>query len=218
VDLPDVDQPTGIPWRIRRAGADDLEPIVAISNRAAAETIANFAIEPEPVDGWRARFEAQRAMHPWLVVEAGPVDDGGERILGFARSGPWLGRGAYAFSAEVSVYLRPEATGRGLGRALYDRLFAILRAQGRRSLLAGIALPNPASVALHERMGMRRVSLLRAVGWKFGRWHDVGYWQVLWDAEGGVIHPGDHRTNDELGPPRPLRTVDEALAGLDERP
>jgi phosphinothricin acetyltransferase len=122
-------------------------------------------------------------------------------IAGFAKASPWKGRCAYAHSAETTVYLAADARGRGVGRALYEKLFAMLRAQGFRTLLAGITLPNEPSVRLHESMGMKRIALLERVGWKFDRWHDVGYWQV---------HLGE---SDEA--PSPIRTVLEVAAQCD---
>lgn len=180
------DMPT--PRRTTRA---DVPAITAIANHYARTSAANFATEDEPVDAWLAAFDATAATHPWLVVE----DEDG--VAGFAKASPWKGRCAYAHAVEVTVYLRPDALRRGLGRALYDRLFAILQAQGYRTALAGITLPNPGSVRLHEAMGMTRAAVFEAVGFKFGAWHDVGYWQVRWGE----------------GAPGPVRSVDAVLAG-----
>jgi phosphinothricin acetyltransferase len=112
----------------------------------------------------------QGASRPWLVAED-------ERVLGFAYAGRWRGRCAYRFSAEITVYMDERATGRGLGSRLLTELFERLRAAGMHSVLAGIALPNEASVALHEKMGMEKVAHFGQVGFKLGRWIDVGYWQ-----------------------------------------
>ena len=158
---------------IRLATPDDLPCILAISNRAALHTAANFAVEPETLDEWRHDYELTHEMFPWLVA----TDEKGA-VLGFARASPWQGRCAYAWTAETTVYIHPEHHRRGLGTALYARLVATLRAQGYRTLLGGITQPNPASVKLHESLGFRRVALLEKVGWKFDRWHDVGYWQL----------------------------------------
>jgi phosphinothricin acetyltransferase len=114
-------------------------------------------------------------MFPWLVAAGG---EGGP-VLGFAKAARWKGRCAYNWSAETTVYIHPDHHGRGLGTALYGRLIRILTAQGYRTLLGGITVPNPASVRLHESLGFRRVALLEQVGWKFDRWHDVGYWELL---------------------------------------
>lgn len=157
---------------IRLAAREDLAAIVAISNLAAERTPANFATEPEPERQWLVTWEATRAHHPWLVaVER-------ERVIGFAKSGPHRARGAYAWTAEVSVYIDPPAHGRGVGAALYARLIPLLRAQGYMTLLAGIATPNPASERLHERVGFVRCGTYHRAGWKLGAWHDVGYWEL----------------------------------------
>lgn len=182
--------------RVRRALFDDLAAIVAISNRAAVETAANFAIEPETVESWQRSFRETSAMYPWLVAT-----DDDDRALGFAKASPWKGRCAYTYSAEISVYVQPEHHGRGLGRALYTTLLATLAAQGYRSVLGGITLPNPASVRLHESFGLRRVAVFERIGWKFDRWHDVGYWQ-------GSL-------GDAAAPPGRLRPVEDVYPAAD---
>ena len=108
---------------------------------------------------------------PWLVAE----QDG--RVLGYAYAGPWKSRAAYRFAVEVTVYLAPGFTRRGWGTRLCEELFARLRERGVHTVVGGIALPNDASVALHERLGMVKVAHFREIGFKLGRWIDVGYWQ-----------------------------------------
>ena len=98
-------------------------------------------------------------------------------VVGYAYAGPWRTRAAYRFAVETTVYLDRNRTGHGLGRALYGRLLADLRELGFRCAMGGIALPNDASVALHERMGFVKVAHFREVGFKFNRWIDVAYWQ-----------------------------------------
>jgi L-amino acid N-acyltransferase YncA len=117
-----------------------------------------------------ARFSA---THQFLVAE-----EGGE-VVGYAYACRWRERPAYDWAVEVSVYVDAAHQGEGIGRALYAELFDRLRAQGFRSAVAGITLPNPASIALHERMGFVSIGALREVGWKQDAWHDVGYWQLL---------------------------------------
>jgi len=174
---------------VRLATPADLPAILAISNWAAAHTAANFAVEPEPLAQWEGDYTSTNAMYPWLVAVAVAVavddDDGdGGTVLGFAKAGRWKGRCAYAYSVEVTVYVHPDHHGRGVGRRLYERLFAILKQQGYHAVFGGITQPNEASVRLHESFGMRRVALFERVGWKFGRWHDVAYWQgTLREAE-----------------------------------
>lgn len=108
---------------------------------------------------------------PWLVAE----QDG--QIVGYAYAGPWKSRAAYRYAVEVTVYLAPGCTRRGWGTRLYEELFARLREVGVHTVVGGIALPNDASVALHERLGLVKVAHFREIGFKLGRWIDVGYWQ-----------------------------------------
>ena len=175
---------------VRLAVPDDLPAIVAISNWAAANTAANFAIEPETEQAWQQEWRETHEAFPWLVA----VDDTG-KVWGFAKASPWKGRCAYEWTAETTVYIAPDHHGQGVGTALYRKLIGILRDQGYRTVLGGITQPNPASVRLHEAMGYRRVALLERVGWKFDRWHDVGYWELH-------LEDGD-------GPPATIRPVSE---------
>ncbi len=160
--------------RIRLAGKEDLPEILAISNWAARHTAANFAVEPERLEDWRKEWLTNRREYPWLVA----VDGGGE-VVGFAKASPWKGRCAYNWTAEVTVYVRSEHHRQGHARALYGRLIEVLKAQGYRTLLGGITQPNEASVRLHESFGMKRVAMFETIGWKFEKWHDVGYWQLI---------------------------------------
>ncbi len=104
------------------------------------------------------------------------MEDG--RVAGYAYASRWNLRSAYRHTVECTAYLAPDATGRGLGTRLYEELFARLRSLDVHAVIAVIALPNPASVALHERFGLRQAGLFREVGRKFGAWVDVGYWQA----------------------------------------
>lgn len=177
---------------IRLATREDVAAIVAISNTAAASTIANFCIEPESIDQWLAAWDRDHRMYPWLVAE----DEAGA-VIAFAKASPYLGRCAYHWTAEVTVYIDPEHHGRGLGTALYERLFAMLMQQGYRSVFAGIALPNPASRRLHEKFGLDHVGTLEDIGYKFGGWHSVAYYF-------GHLGPGD-----APGPPGEIIAVDD---------
>jgi L-amino acid N-acyltransferase YncA len=161
----------GVGVSIRDATSDDAAAIAAIYNRYVLDTTITFEEEAVTEDEMRARIaEVQTASLTWLVATD-------ERLLGFAYASKWKGRCAYRFSAEVTVYLDEGAAGRGLGSRLYAELFERLRAAGMHSVLAGIALPNESSVALHEKMGMEKVAHFGEVGFKLGRWVDVGYWQ-----------------------------------------
>jgi L-amino acid N-acyltransferase YncA len=157
---------------IRDAVAADALRIAEIYNHYVLHTIVTFEEEPVAADEMARRMDEVRAASlPWIVSEnAG-------RILGFAYASKWKGRCAYRFSTEVTVYLDPESGGRGLGSTLYGKLFPMLAERNVHVALGGIALPNPASIALHEKFGMKKVAHLEEVGFKFGAWIDVGYWQ-----------------------------------------
>ncbi len=119
-----------------------------------------------------ARIRRIQETHPWLVAERG-----GE-VVAYAYACPHRQRTAYRWSVDVSVYVAPGHLGQGIGRALYAELFERLRAQRFRMAYAGITLPNPASVALHESLGFVQVGTMREVGWKLGEWRDVGWFQL----------------------------------------
>lgn len=158
---------------IRPAEPADAAAICAIYNHYVAHTVITFEEDPVvEVEMARRIAEVTQRPLPWLVAE----EDGA--VLGYAYATPWRPRSAYRFSVESTVYLKEGATGRGTGRALYSALLDDLRARGVHCVIGGIALPNPASVGLHERMGFRKVGHLEEVGWKQDRWVDVGYWEL----------------------------------------
>jgi L-amino acid N-acyltransferase YncA len=119
-----------------------------------------------------ARIRRVSATHPWLVAELG------NEVVGYAYACPHGERPAYRWAAEVSVYVDAARVGRGIGRRLYTELLEQLRGQRFRLACAGITLPNPASVALHESLGFALVGVSRGIGWKQGAWRDVGWWQL----------------------------------------
>ncbi len=137
-----------------------------------------------------ARIERIRAAHPWLVAERG-----GE-VVGYAYACPHRQRPAYRWSVDVSVYVAARQLGEGLGRVLYAALFERLRAQRFRMAYAGITLPNPASVGLHESLGFVQVGTMREVGWKLGAWRDVGWFQLE------LAPAGPERPPEPLSPER----------------
>ena len=143
-----------------------------IYNHYIRETVVTFEEEPLSASEIARRIEeVQRASLHWLVAER----DG--NVLGYAYAGKWNRRTAYRFAVEVTVYIDPDHVGRGLGSRLYRQLFALLERQGIHAVIGGIALPNEASVALHEKFGLQKVAHFKEVGFKFNRWIDVGYWQ-----------------------------------------
>jgi len=158
---------------IRRAANDDAEAIARIYNHYIENTIITFEETPVTASEMQQRMGLPDNQLPWLVVE-----EGGD-LLGYAYASPWKPRAAYRHSVECSVYLDQHATGRGFGRQLYQTLLETLREQGIHAVIGGIALPNEASVGLHESLGFEKVAHFREVGRKFDRWIDVGYWQLM---------------------------------------
>jgi phosphinothricin acetyltransferase len=158
---------------IRSATTGDAEAICAIYNHYVLETTISFEEATVPQAEMESRIHETLVSLPWLVWE----QDGA--IRGFAYASKWKGRCAYRHSAEVTVYLDPKSTGCGIGSQLYRALLADLRQRNFHAVIGAIALPNAASIALHQSLGFRKVAHFEQVGWKFGRWIDVGYWQLL---------------------------------------
>ncbi len=157
---------------IRLATPADAARVAAIYAPGVERTIASFEEEAPDAAEMARRISGTLPAHPWLVYEA----DG--EVAGYAYAGPHHPRAGYRWSVTVSVYVDDAWHRRGIGRALYRSLFAILRAQGLVNAYAGIALPNPGSVRLHESLGFRPVGVYRAVGFKHGAWVDVGWWHL----------------------------------------
>lgn len=145
--------------------------MAAVYAEYVRHTAVSFELQP-PDDAEIARRMAARPRLPWLVAVRG------EAVVGYCCATSHRARPAYRWSVDCSVYLAPPEQGRGTGRRLYEALLPELRALGHVTACAGIALPNPASVALHESLGFRLVGVYRDVGFKHGSWHDVGWWQL----------------------------------------
>lgn len=159
---------------VRDATAADAEAIAGLYNHFVVATVVTFEESAVPaVEMARRIAEVQAAALPWLVA----TREG--RVVGYAYAAPWRARSAYRHSVEITVYVDQAMPGQGIGSALYTELFARLRARGVHAVIGGITLPNDASVALHERFGMRKVAHFAEVGFKFGAWRDVGYWQCV---------------------------------------
>lgn len=158
---------------IRNAVAGDAESIARIYNHYILNTIITFEEEAVTAEEMAVRIsEIRSARLPWLVAD----HDG--QVVAYAYASKWKGRCAYRYSVETTVYVDPGFVRKGFGSKLYEHLFARLRDCGMHLAIGGIALPNDASVALHERFGMLRVARFEEVGFKFGKWIDVGYWQA----------------------------------------
>ena len=160
---------------IRSATAADAASILAIYAPIVRDTIISFETEVPTAAEIAHRIDATLKTYPFLVAEMRGA------IAGYAYAGEHRARAAYRWSVDVTVYVAAPARRSGVGRALYARLLPMLAQQQFHAAFAGIALPNPASVGLHEAMGFTPVGIYREVGFKFGRWHDVGWWQRLLD-------------------------------------
>ena len=158
---------------IRLARADDAPAIQAIYAPVVSHTPISFETTPPSIEEMSQRIEQTLKSFPWLVYE-----DTGE-LLGYAYASQHRIRSAYQWSVDVSIYVHEHSRRQGIGRQLYAALFKLLRQQGFYNAYAGITLPNPASVALHEAMGMQPLGVYQKVGYKLGAWHDVGWWQGL---------------------------------------
>jgi phosphinothricin acetyltransferase len=158
----------------RPATAEDAAAIAAIYNHYVATTCVTFETDPVTAGDMAERIaETTNAGLPWWVAE------GASGVVGYAYASKWKGRCAYRYSVESTVYLSKDHTGAGIGRQLYEALIGQLRLAKLHAVIGGIALPNDASIALHERLGFEQVARFKEVGFKQNRWIDVGYWQLL---------------------------------------
>lgn len=178
---------------IRLAATTDAAAINTIYAPIVEETIISLEFVSPSVEEMAQRIEAVTAHYPWLVCE----HDGA--IAGYAYASQHSARAGYQWAANVSVYVHAGWRGRGVGRGLYIGLLALLQAQGYYGAYAGISLPNPASVALHQSVGFTPVGVYRAVGYKFGAWHDVGWWEC--------------ELRQRIAEPAPLVSIGELVAG-----
>jgi L-amino acid N-acyltransferase YncA len=185
---------------IRFATQKDAGQIVEIYAPFCVGTPVSFETEPPSLALMRQRIKTTLKVFPWVVC----ADQG--QILGYAYASKHRERAGYRWSVDVSVYVREGHRRKGLGRALYSSLFAILRLQGFYNIVAGISLPNPASVSLHESMGLRLVGVYPGIGFKCGEWHDVGWWQLALRARDG--EPKEPRAFREV---RDLPACNDAL-------
>ena len=159
---------------IRRASPTDAGPIARIYNHFVENTVITFEEEAVSAPDMAARIaEAQGLSLPWLVAEVEGA------IVGYAYARRWRPRSAYRYSAETTIYLERGFEGRRIGATLYSALLPLLRERGIHVAIGGVALPNDASVALHEKLGFERVATFRQVGFKHDRWVDVAYWQLV---------------------------------------
>lgn len=160
--------------QLRAATSSDAERIADIYNYYVENTIVTFEEQIVSAAEIAGRIsEVQRQELPWLVAEAAG------QVVGYSHASRWKARSAYRFAVETTVYLKQGWQGQGIGKALYSALIPLLQSKGIHAVIGGAALPNPASVALHEALGFERVATFRQVGFKLERWVDVAYWQLI---------------------------------------
>jgi phosphinothricin acetyltransferase len=157
---------------VRVATEADADAVAAIYAPYVNDTAISFEEQPPSVAEMAERIAATLTTYPFLVYDAG------QGVVGYAYAGAHAGRPAYRWSCNLSAYVAPGHARRGMGRALYSMLLDLLKAQGFHAAFAGVALPNDASVGLHEAMGFRHLGTYREVGFKHGRWCDVGWWRL----------------------------------------
>jgi len=159
---------------VRSATVSDAETIAHIYNYYVQNTVITFEEESVSAEVMATRVaEIQGAALPWLVADLDGL------VVGYTYASKWKVRSAYRYSVETTVYLEQGREGQGLGTRLYGELLSILRGQGIHAAIGGVALPNEASVALHEKLGFEHVATFRQVGFKHQKWVDVAYWQIL---------------------------------------
>lgn len=161
-------------WPVRAVSASDAAAIAGIYNHYIQTSVITFEEQTlSDADVAQRIADVQALGLPWLVAEQD------ELILGYAYATRWKPRTAYRYSVEITVYMAPGSVGKGLGTALYAELFRQLRSLGVHAAVGGIALPNDASVALHEKVGMKKIGEFEQIGFKQGQWLNVGYWQIV---------------------------------------
>jgi L-amino acid N-acyltransferase YncA len=158
--------------QIRIAEERDARAIAGIYAPAITDGVISFELTPPSAEEMARRIVAIQRQYPWLVYEESKT------VLGYVYASVHNERAAYRWSVDVTAYIGHDAHRRGIGRALYTALFEILVLQGYRSACAGVTLPNTASVQMHAAMGFKEVGIYHDVGYKFGKWHDVGWYEL----------------------------------------
>lgn len=167
---------------IRATGEGDFDAIAAITNHSILHTAVHFGYDAVTGDELRKTWREGLAVYPWFSAVVG------DRVVGYAKAGVWRTRPAYRWTCEVGLYLSHEVRGRGLGTRLYGALIEELKVRGFHSAVGAITIPNEASIRLHEKLGFVQVGVFRDSGYKFGTWHDTGFWQLM--LQGSSHRPG----------------------------
>lgn len=179
---------------MRAARPEDAAAIAAIYAPYVLGGTVSFESEAPDARAMRARMAASDGFYPWLVATNGDEHGG---VLAYAYATRFRDRPAYAYVVETSVYVAGASAGQGVGRLLYEALIDTLRAQGFTQAIGVIALPNDASIRAHEAAGFRRAGVFREVGFKHGRWVDVGYWQCQLNES--AVPPVEPRAFKDVG-------------------
>ena len=163
-------------YRIRSVSVDDAESICSVYNYYVENTIISFEEDLVNQNEMKKRINEKIEVYPWLIYEENGM------VLGYAYLSKWKERAAYRFTVEDSIYVHHQAKGRGIGKLLFDALISeIKQRKGLHSIMGVISLPNVSSVFLHEKYGFKKVAHFSEAGYKFGKWIDVGYWQIMAD-------------------------------------
>lgn len=177
--------------QIRPTQTQDITSITALLNHEIAHGVAHFGTEPMAESDISEQLAQAGDRFPWYTA----MDDSG--FLGFCKSAPWSTRGGYDWTAEITIYLAHQARGRGIGKVLYAKLLSTLKAQRFQVIVAGVSEPNPASVALHNSIGMKQTGYNSKMGFKHGQWIDVSYYQMI--------------VGNQSNSPDPVLSITEAL-------
>lgn len=157
---------------IRKVKLSDAKAIMEIYNYYVLHTIVTFDDAPFTVDEFKERIQTVSAMYPFIVFEES------KKLLGYAYANKWREKPAYKNTVEITIYIHPEAHGKQIGSRLYAELLSQLKNEHYHVIVGGLTLPNEASVKLHEKFGFKQVAHFKEVGNKFGKWLDVGFWQL----------------------------------------
>ncbi|MFN6499739.1 MAG: arsinothricin resistance N-acetyltransferase ArsN1 family B [Nostoc sp. DedQUE01] len=177
---------------IRLAEENDASQMLLIYAPIVQKTTISFELEAPSETEFQNRIQSYQQKMPWLVCEIN-----GE-LAGYAYASPYRTRAAYQWSVESSVYVGENHRRKGVAKALYTTLFKLLQLQGFYTVVAAIALPNQPSVAVHEAVGFVPVGVFHRVGFKFGKWRDVGYWQLSLQPQQSLLSDGDEPINSPL--------------------
>lgn len=193
--------------RIRSITAADAQAVADIYAPFVSDAATSFEVVPPDAPEIQKRIRDLTPKFPWLVFE------GDSKVLGYAYGSTHRTRQAYQWSTDVSVYIHDTVRNKGVGRALYTALFDLLRRQGYFNAYAGITLPNPGSVRLHESMGFTPVGIYTRVGFKFDRWHDV-VWLQLRLLENGSPHGAPISTEGFFSNPAVLSVLETCVQSV----